>query len=35
VGAVKVSDGAGFLGRHLARRHAERGWSVTVLDDLN
>jgi len=29
-----LTGGAGFLGRHLARRYAERGWDVTVLDDL-
>lgn len=32
---ILVTGGAGFLGRHLARRYAERGWSVTVLDDLS
>jgi UDP-glucose 4-epimerase len=30
-----ITGGAGFLGRHLARRSAERGWFVSVLDDLS
>ena len=30
-----VTGGAGFLGRHLCRRLAEDGTSVTALDDLS
>jgi UDP-glucose 4-epimerase len=32
---ILITGGAGFLGRHLARRYAEAGWRVTVLDDLS
>ena len=32
---ILITGGAGFLGRHLARRYAEGGWRVTVLDDLS
>lgn len=35
VGAVLITGGAGFLGRHLAERIDRAGHRVTVLDDLS
>lgn len=32
---VVVTGGAGFIGSHLVDAYVERGWSVTVLDDLS
>jgi UDP-glucose 4-epimerase len=32
---VVVTGGAGFIGSHIVDAYVERGWSVTVLDDLS
>jgi nucleoside-diphosphate-sugar epimerase len=30
-----ITGGAGFIGSHIVRRMRERGWDITVLDDLS
>ena len=33
--SVLVTGGAGFIASHVAEGYLERGWSVTIVDDLS